>query len=518
MDHEIYEKNLAALRVQFPALAEAAETWTADGVTVVAAVNGKARTAPAFSAIIGGRHIHSLRDPQREAERFAAVCLGGEAERLRQGAVVLLGFGLGWTAEAVARLDTQTPLLIVERRAELFRAALEIRDLSAFFLRKNLVFVISEDAHAVLAGLEAVGKAGAVIKNRALRELDSDFYDEVERLMETWAAKDCVNRATGEKFGKLWERNNRRNLVYLRDLPGIRYFAGKLPFPALLVAAGPSLDELRPHIKALSERALVIACDTALRFLAYNGVIPHFAVSTDAQFWNYLHIAGLPPDFLKNITLIAESAVCPLALNAPFKSRFLFASLYPTAKAVEAQVDPKGALGAGGSVATSAWDFARFTGAPGIWAAGLDLAFPGYRTHYKGAVFEERIHAASTRFSPAETQSALALRGGGLFRAVSADGGKTLTDKRLSLYAAWFENAVKNAPQISAHRFSGQGLSIKGIRLCAPESLLALPVIKKDINEALSALFAAVARDFYAEEEAEARAKRFDAAVSRHGS
>jgi hypothetical protein len=514
MGSDVYAKNIAVLRARFPALAEAAENWNMDGVAVFQAANGT------FSARVNGRHIHSPRDPGREAGRLAEASLGkagGDAEMMfRKGAVVLFGFGLGWTAEAVARLEGQSsavPLVIVEKRKELFRAALETRDLTGLFCRDNLVFVISGDSRAVLAGLEAVKKTGVIIKNRALCELDADFYDEVGRLTETWASKNRINRATREKFGKLWERNNKRNLVYLRDLPGIRYFAGKLPFPVLLVAAGPSLDELRPCIKALSERMLVVACDTALRFLAQNGVAPHFAVSTDAQFWNYLHIAGLPSAFLQNIILVAESAVCPLALNAPFKSRFLFASLYPAAQAVEARVDPKGALGSGGSVATSAWDFARVAGASGIWAAGLDLAFPGYRTHYKGSVFEERTCAVSTRFKPAETFSADALRGGGLFRAVSAGGGKTLTDKRLSLYAAWFENAVQNAPRLPVFRFAGQGLSLKGVSLCPPDMPLALPVIKRDIDETLAALSAAVERDFYAKEQAGPRAARFEAAL-----
>jgi hypothetical protein len=501
-----YRKNLAALRVYFPSLAEAAEGWEADGVAVYSAASGEP------SALVGGRHIHSPRDPRREAARLAGACLD-EGRARQDGAIVLLGFGLGWTAEAVARFDAGSPIVIVEKRRELFRAALESRDLSAFFCRKNLVFVIGDDSRAVLASLEAVKKMGTVIKNRTLCELDADFYDEVGHLLETWASKDRINLATREKFGKLWERNNKRNLVYLRDLPGVRYFAGKLPFPALLVAAGPSLDELRPHIRAISERVLVIACDTALRFLAQNGVTPHFAVSTDAQFWNYLHIAGLPPAFLKNSILVAESAVYPLALNAPFKSRFLFASLYPTAQTVEARVDPKGALGAGGSVATSAWDFARAAGACSIWAAGLDLSFPCYRTHYRGAIFEERMHAASTRFKPSETFSVETLRSGGLFYAASANGGKTLTDKRLSLYAAWFENAVKNAPQLPAFCFAGQGLGIKGINLCSPDALLALPVIKNEIDETLANLSAAVERDFYAEEQVRERAIRFEAAA-----
>jgi hypothetical protein len=487
MYREVYTKNIAALRVHFPALAEAVTDWKADGVTVYPASNGE------LSAIIKGRHIHSPRDPGREAARLAGVCLHAGCAR-QEEAVVLLGFGLGWIAEAVMRLDGQMPgaapppVVIVEKRKELFRAALENRDLSALFGRQNLVFVISDDSYAVLAGLEAVKQTGVVIKNRALCELDADFYDEVARFIETWASKDRINQATQKKFGKLWERNAKRNLVHLRDLPGVRSFEGKLPFPALLVAAGPSLDDLRPHIKAISERVLVIACDTALRFLAQNGVIPHFTVSADAQFWNYLHIAGLPSAFLQQSILIAESAVYPLALSAPFKSRFLFASLHPAARAAEIQAEPKGTLAAGGSVATSAWDFARVAGVSAIWAAGLDLSFPGYRTHYKGAVFEERTHASSTRFKPSETSSVEALRGGGLCYAASADGGKTLTDKRLSLYAAWFANAVRNMPQFPAFCFAGQGLGIKGINLCAPDTLLALPVIKKDIDNTLAAI------------------------------
>jgi hypothetical protein len=502
----IYQKNLAVLRVRFPALAAAAETWESTGITVTAAANGEP------TALVNGCGIHSSRAPGNEAARLVRACFSENPAQA--GAVILLGFGLGWTAEAIARQDGQSPLLIVEKRHELFRAALEARDLTPLFARKNLLFMISADSHAILAGLEVVKKTGRVIKNRALCELDADFYDEIGRLIEIWASKDRVNQATRDKFGKLWERNNRRNLSGLRDIPGIRYFAGKLPFPVLLAAAGPTLDEIRPHIKALSERMIVIACDTSLRFLAQNDVIPHFAVSTDAQFWNYLHIAALPEAFLRHVTLITESSVYPLAVNAPFKNRFLFAPLYSPAKEAEARIDPKGALGAGGSVATSAWDFARFIGADSIHAAGLDLAFPGYRTHYKGAVFEERIHAAAHRFKPAETLSVEALRSGGLGYAPSADGGKTLTDRRLSLYAAWFENAAKNTPRLPVFRLSGQGIFIKGLQSRDPRALYALPVIKENVDKALDDILKSVEREFYAGEAVRIRAARYTAAIT----
>jgi hypothetical protein len=209
--------------------------------------------------------------------------------------------------------------------------------------------------------------------------------------------------------------------------------------------------------------------------------------------------------------LVAESAVYPAVLGSTFSRAFLCSSLFPLGKFVEDAVDPKGLLGAGGSVATTAWDFARLLGASSVWAAGLDLSFPDLKTHFKGALFEERTHAESTRTQPGELWSFKALRDGLPFSAADASGGSVLTDRRLSLYAAWFENRFRRFPGAAPLSLSRRGLRIGGMETRSIEELLALPDRRAEIDRRLGEAFAGEDRRFLAPAE---RGRR-EAAFSR---
>jgi hypothetical protein len=181
---------------------------------------------------------------------------------------------------------------------------------------------------------------------------------------------------------------------------------------------------------------------------------------------------------------------------------------------IEKQVDPKGPLGAGGSVATTAWDFARSLGGKEIWIAGLDLAFPELKTHFHGALFEDRVHAESQRFNPAETWVVSALRDGHPFSAPSSCGGKVLTDRRLSLYAAWFENRFRQHASVRNYGLFQNGLAIAGLEPAKAEDLLALPDRRDEIEKRLEAVFSRIEEDFYQQEEKQKRAERYENAIS----
>jgi hypothetical protein len=427
---------------------------------------------------------------------------------------VLIGFGLGYTAEAAAALPSSPLVIVVEKRPELLRAAFECRDLSHLF-DKRLVFVLGGDPSAVMAALPADGGQAAVIRNPAVTAPDADFYDETLRHIGNWRTKEEVNAATLRRFGKRWIRNQAANMEAVRDLPGVGRLAGLFDFPVLLVAAGPSLDDLGGKFKSLWERCIVVAVDTALRFLRREGVPPDFAVSVDPQFWNTRHLDRcLPPESV----LVTEAAVYPSALGGRRGAgrTFLCGSLYPLSGFIEERVDTKGRLGAGGSVASSAWDFAASlvcrAPSPTIFVAGLDLAFPRMATHYKGAVFEERAHAASSRLLPVETQSFRALRDGQPFFAPAADGGLVLTDKRLNLYASWFENRAKTVKNYNNSRLSGGGLAIKGMKTASVDEILTLSPCRSAISSRIAQVLTGIFREWDDKTEQEARSRRYEAA------
>jgi hypothetical protein len=181
---------------------------------------------------------------------------------------------------------------------------------------------------------------------------------------------------------------------------------------------------------------------------------------------------------------------------------------------IEKRVDPKGQLGTGGSVATTAWDFARSLGGNEIWIAGLDLSFPDLKTHFHGALFEDRSHAGSSRFSPAETWVIRALRDGLPFKAPSSAGGQVLTDRRLSIYAAWFENRFHKFEVTRNYGLFQNGLAISGLEAGKSEDLLALPDRRAEIDKRIETAFSQIDADFNHPEEARKRAERYENALS----
>jgi hypothetical protein len=521
--NSVADANFRILAARYPGLAEkilreAEDDLPPETIRIEAAQSGDP------TLILGGIHVHSPRDPVREARRLAEQA-GDE------GPLVILGFGLGYAAEAAAALAPDRPLVVVERHPALLKAALENRDLGAFLTGPPVLFVTGDTPNAVTAALRLLEEQGrtrgkcAVLRNRALASLDPDWHAGVERSINAWSGREDVNTATLRRFGKRWVRNLAANREAIRDLPGVAELFRRLPplpFPVLLVAAGPSLDSVAPLLPELAKRALVVAVDTSRRLLLAHGVEPDFTLAVDPQYWNARHLDRAPAS---GACLVAESAVWPSVLRGAsrgsFARAFLCASLFPLGRFIEDRLDPKGSLGAGGSVATTAWDFARalVSGPSGeadgdIWVAGLDLSFPGLKTHFRGALFETRSLQESRRFLPAETLSVRSLRDGHPFSAPSAGGGSVLTDKRLSLYASWFENQFRLYPAMRSHSLSPEGLAMDRFPPSPVEDLLSLPPCRAEITDLLGGVFAAVDRDFNAAAAREERSSRYQAATA----
>jgi hypothetical protein len=82
----------------------------------------------------------------------------------------------------------------------------------------------------------------------------------------------------------VYQLNTMENLPYLLSFPRAKSLTGALPpLPVLLLLPGDSLQDLAPHIRALSERFLIVCLSRALAFCRAAGVTPDIVVQLDTH-------------------------------------------------------------------------------------------------------------------------------------------------------------------------------------------------------------------------------------------
>ncbi len=523
----VYARNIKALAGRLPGLAALVDTAPASDLEIFTARSG----VP--SARLGGLAVHSAYDPRAEAEHSAAT-LPPLAD-----SCVLAGFGLGYLAEALlgenpascpdagdggeiacltglagaAAADTPAAavptghaavdtVIVCESSAANLKAALGARDLSRLLADERLGFVVGGEPDAVLAALDASNvRRPQIFGISAVEKGDEAWYRALRDALRRFSDKESINENTLRRFGGRWVRNLSHNLPLLAELPGTSLLENSFAcpasagtaeacvprqgLPALVLAAGPSLDEVLPYIEQLRERMLIVCVDTALRSLLRFGLDPDFLVVVDPQYWNWRHLEGLSAP---RAILVSESAAWPAVFRFRCRASFLCGSLFPLGRYLETAVGPKGELGAGGSVATSAWDLCRLLGAGQIYMAGLDLSFPGGGTHARASLFEQRALSSGSRLRGASTDEAASLFSAPSRELPAYDGSTVHSDERLSLYAWWFESRLARPTSPRTWNLGSHGVKIPGMPHVDISELLSMKVIRPYIDRTLDRL------------------------------
>jgi len=468
-----YEKNLEALYKQYPNFKDFVPGEILKNSDLI--ISNSKSGLP--TAKVNGKYIHSNREPEREAERLVKLEFPDKI-----AACIIEGFGLGYFVEAIMLQKPELSLVLVEASEERFFKSLEIRDFTKIFSSPMVNLLIGKQSASIREILPGLPKGKLqIFKHRALYELDSEYYREVDTYIQHFLSRKEVNSATLKKFGKLWVRNLINNLNYLPKAGDVGDLTKKYKnYPVLLLAAGPSLDNILPIMSELYKRFIIVAVDTSAGLLINSGYNPDFTVIVDPQYWNTRHLDRV--DLSKTI-LISESSTNPGIFRKNHKNYFYCGSIFPLGVFIEKYAGSKKKLGAGGSVATTAWDFCRLISTGDLHAGGLDLGFPESKTHFHGSFFEEKVHTETTRKKPSENFAYQYIVSGNTFQSKNNIGSTTLTDQRLSIYIKWFEEQIEINKIKNIWNLSALGIKIKGMDYKDFNKLLNYPEIREDINK-----------------------------------
>ncbi len=470
------ESNLAALEGRFPGLAAEIAVSEPVPLEVFTAASGDPT-----ARIPGAALLHSRNDPRAESSRLAESLLAGGADT-----VVVPGFGLGYLPEACLASGAER-VLVCEAGPRALKTAFGARDLAKILRDERLIFIVGGDPDLVVTALELSGAVVASVADaKHISQSDRPWLEGAKAAAGRWIAMSLINERTLKRFGRLWVRNLAANIPVSARACGVESLEGFFSdMPAIVLAAGPSLDAVLPFLAEIRRRALLVCVDTALRSLLSVGIEPDFLVIVDPQYWNWRHVGGLSAS---SSFIVSDATTWPAVFRMPNRGVFFGSSLFPLGRRIDRLLGRRGMLGAGGSVATSAWDFARLAGCSPLWMAGLDLGFPDGATHARACFFEQRALSSALRLSPTETALAQALVGPECRTARSAQGGTVRTDSRMELYAWWFESRLARPKSPPTFSLGPKGLSIDGMPLGTIEEILQGPDIRSRIEERLEAV------------------------------
>lgn len=371
------EPNLARLRRRHPALAALVAAADASGIERVAGPGGAATLAER------GCRLASAYDPAGEGARQAQALAAEPVDLL-----VAIGFGLGHHLEAFRARRPSARLLVHEPSPARLRAALALRGDLPWLADPDVAFAADlDDLARAFAGLYVAGLQVRVFVHPALQALDpARARAALARVADAKRSADMV-AGTRVAMMETWAALAVENLPHLVATPSASVlFDAFRGVPAVVAAAGPSLDRQLETLRRERHRVLLVAIGQALPALRRAGVEPdlvHVVESKDVS-QQLLREGGS-----EALHLVVPPSVHPRLFELPVQARFVG---YPQPNGLACWLAAAGGerqwLPGGATVAQSAVHLAARLGANPILLVGQDLAFTGGRVYASGSAYD----------------------------------------------------------------------------------------------------------------------------------
>ncbi|MBM7866680.1 DUF115 domain-containing protein [Heliobacterium gestii] len=424
-------------------------------------------------------YLHSQYDPLREAADWARSTLAGH-NRQQQGNkdhLIVMGIGLGYhVTELVQHKTIEGYIVAVDSSLEHLIAALSVQDWSEALANPSFILAVgpdSKDFSEFLASAISFYEVDSVriVDYRPVVRLDEAFYQKIIEDVLFVLNQISAELATLMHFSEQWLENIFNNLPVLCRSAGIADFAGKFKgVPAIVVAAGPSLNKVLPELRRWKEKALLFVVGTALKPVMKAGIEPDFIVSIDGGSPNYYHFTdGEANEPLSIKTpLIYDPKVFWHICNihegpkiAAVTSDFMGEWLYAFGPYLEQKV------AAGPSVTNVAFELARRMGCNPIFLTGLDLCYQTGFTHAEGTAWRKTEAKSERKLLPT----------------VNMFGEPVNTTWAFQIFKDWFEKEIPKTPDVRAYNASVGGLAIEGAPYATNDQIEALLDGAADLSE-----------------------------------
>lgn len=358
---------------------------TSDSITVTQARDGNLITVVEQN----GKQVrlNSAFRPIEEAQKWVQQY---KFENMNNN-VTMYGFGNGYfVQELLNNMQEKDFLLIYEPSKELFIHSLHNFNLESILTDPRVIIGIEGlnefEFHRALHSIYGMEN---LVNNKIIicPGFDKLFVEQIEQFkaeIKESAVSARIEYNTLLKFAKSNLKNMFVNIPKLRGSISITQLQDiwNKDIPAIVVAAGPSLEDNLEELRWAKGKAIIVAVDRIVQYLLDREIEPDFVITIDPQKSVKHFSSGKEID----IPMFCMMASQPLIMDKQVGRKILCsAGLYMYKYYMDALNDcPNVELN--GSVATFAVQVLRDLGTKKICLVGQDLAYHGEATHVGGVV------------------------------------------------------------------------------------------------------------------------------------
>lgn len=470
-----YLANLAALYRSSPDLAARIDALPFSACSALEATRDGQVTARLIADDGKPVYVHSRYRPLEEACKFVAAQRRGasSSEETEEQSVedsrsfFVAGLGLGYHLRELERQCDHPRLIVAEDDLALIKAALCVTDLSEPLADGRLVFLTSADKalfHETLRPINAdvlLGLQYVTLPHAA--RYHAAFHAQARELLMDFVAFARLQMVTLLRNARITCKNIAFNTPAYLARAGVEVLKGRAAgYPAIIVAAGPSLARNIDQLPGLRDRAVLIGVQTVFKTLLARRIPPHFVTSLDfhevsAQFFHGVEDVG-------DCILVAEPKATWHVLDA-FRGRthVLHNDLY--GDLLREAAPRHGVIKAGSTVAHLAFYLAEHLGCDPIILIGQDLSYSEGLYYPPGMPIERIWQPELGRFCTLEMkQWERIVRARPILRVVKDIHGRdAYTDEQLFTYAEQFQSDFSGSAARVVHACEG------GMRLLGTE-------------------------------------------------
>lgn len=385
--------------------------------------------------------------------------------------LVVFGIGLGWewcAFEPWLNSDPKRELVFLEDDLSILYHFLN-QPLAEKILSHPQTSVYYIDGREIgrrvyeLLAWNSYRKTTVTVATKHYQKYRSSTFEQLDRKLKVVYSELSSTLDEFYTFGSIQFRSFFRNLlVFSRSRMGADLFGSFSRIPAIVVAAGPSLEEDLEKLKHIGDKALIISGGTATNILLENGIRPHFCSAVDPNPTQYLRLKQIHPF---TIPLFYQSRILPEGIK-DYEGEMLYlrgGNGQPLIEWFDKAIGISEKIIDGGhSVSNMIIEIAHNLGCSPIIMVGYDLSYPD------GKMYPSSVKEALTA---AECQAAQEKRKGS-HSAKSNNGKEVRTEEKWLIEASWISRYKKEHPHMQLYTTSLQGLSIDSIPAVSLQNLL----------------------------------------------